>query len=89
MTVNHASPGKFRVRLNVPGPPVTISYFYEAGAAESLEAAGDEALQYWRSDAWSGPIESANVAEVFRYSEDGEIETAPSFVLLLSAAGTT
>ena len=83
---SHIAPGKFRARLNVPCAPVASSYWCEVGAAKSPEAALQAAVDYWRSDSWPGPIESASFAEVFRYLEDGEVETGPSFVVLFTQA---
>src|ERR1019366_7868428 len=60
---DHVSPGRFRARLNVPGTPAAISYWYEVGEAKSPVAALEIAVQHWRLDAHV-PIESANVAYV-------------------------
>ena len=87
MTRNHFAPGKFQVRLTIPGPPEATRHFYEVPEAKSPEAAGEIALEYWRSTAWPGhgSIEKANrVVEVFRYAENGELEAASSFNFLLS-----
>jgi hypothetical protein len=80
MVVNHFAPGRFRARLTVRGLPLASRHDYEVGAAVGPEAALDIAVQYWCSDAWHGPIEFANFAEVFRYLDNGELQTAPSFV---------
>ncbi len=84
MARNHFSPGKFRVQLNVPGPPVFTCHFVEVEWSDSPQAAGWEALRYWQSDEWPGPVELANSAEVFRYAENGELQREPSFNFPLS-----
>jgi hypothetical protein len=79
MVKNHYKPGKFRARLTVRGVPRASHYDYEVGEAASPEAALEIAMLHWRSAAWPGPIESANFAEVFRYEENGALQTESSF----------
>ena len=80
MVRNHYEPGKFRARLTVRGVPIASQHEYEVGEAPSPEAALAIAMD---SAEWQSLVESANFAEAFRYSEDGELETESAFNLVI------